>query len=100
VIVSGCWLVVQVSCEMDELPLPGVPGLGFLPERRQLLRHLRWAERQQLFDGGERHTHLAQGRDQPCLSELGAFVVAVAGNHIDAGRRQEAKSVVKAKCLR
>jgi len=35
-----------------------------------------------------------------CLFELGALVVAVTGKLIDAGRRQQAKSVVKAQCLR
>jgi hypothetical protein len=52
------------------------------------------------LDGGEPDPHLAEGRDQPSLSELGAFVVAVTGMLIDARRRQETKSVIEAKRLR
>ena len=83
----------------DEFPLSGVPVLGFPPERRHPLSHLRGAERQQLFEGGERDPHLAEGRDQPCLSELGVFVVAVAGKLIDAGWRQQTKPVIEAPCV-
>jgi hypothetical protein len=37
-------MTAMYSCG-NEFPLPGVPGLGFSPERRHLLGHLRWAER-------------------------------------------------------
>jgi hypothetical protein len=38
-------------------------------------------------------------RDQPCLFELAAFVVAVAGQLVDACGRQQTKPVVEAQRL-
>jgi hypothetical protein len=88
-----------VNEDGDKLPLSGVPGIGLAPKRGHPLGHLCRIEFQPLLDVRERDTDVAQRRDQPCLFELAAFVVAVAGQLVDASGRQQTKPVVEAQRL-
>ncbi len=76
-----------INEDADELPLSGVVRLGVAPERTHSPDYLGRIECQPLLDGRERDANVAKRRDQPCLLELTAFVVAVAGQVIDARRR-------------
>jgi hypothetical protein len=68
----------------DKVPLGGVGRGGRSPKRRDPLRDLGRVQRQPFLDDGQRDAHLAERGDQPCLFELGAFVVAIAGLLVDA----------------